>query len=76
MTDSRSDTASLMREFAANESAGAFTELVRRYLPVVYGGALRRSGSVTIAEDVSQLVFIDFAQRLPSLRADERIGAW
>ncbi|MGK0184768.1 MAG: RNA polymerase sigma factor (sigma-70 family) [Verrucomicrobiales bacterium] len=69
-------TTELMQEFSRNASPEAFRSLVDRYLPVVYGAALRRCGDPTLAEDVSQLVFTDFAVRAPSLRADERIGAW
>ncbi|MCB1094418.1 MAG: sigma-70 family RNA polymerase sigma factor [Verrucomicrobiae bacterium] len=69
-------TTALMQEFSRNASPEAFRALVDRYLPVVYGAALRRCGDPALAEDVSQLVFTDFAVRTPSLRADERIGAW
>lgn len=70
------DSATLMREFVRTRSSAAFSALVLRYLPVVYGAALRRGGSASLAEDVTQLVFADFARRMPKLRADDRIGAW
>jgi DNA-directed RNA polymerase specialized sigma24 family protein len=69
-------TTELMQKFSLHASPEAFRALVDRYLPVVYGAALGRCGDPTLAEDVSQLVFSDFATRAPSLRADERIGAW
>ena len=70
------ESAELMRDFAERGSHEAFRMLVDRYLPVVYGAAVRRTENAALAEDVTQLVFTDFAVRIPTLRADNRIGAW
>ena len=71
------DSASLMREFCESGSPDAFRELVNRYLPLVFSAAMRRgNGDKSLAQDVSQLVFADFARRMPRLRADDRIGGW
>ena len=45
-------------------------------LPVVFDAAKRRCGNAALAEEVAQLVFIDFAKRMPSLQASDRIGSW
>jgi DNA-directed RNA polymerase specialized sigma24 family protein len=74
--DDHPDSAELMRDFVERSSHEAFRTLVDRYLPVVYGAAIRRTGNAALEEDVAQLVFADFAMRLPTLRADNRIGAW
>ena len=65
-----------MREFVQSGSQPAFDALVKRYLPVVFAAAKRRCGSAALAEEVAQLVFIDFAKRMPRLQASDRIGAW
>ena len=74
--DDHPDSAELMRDFVERSSHEAFRTLVDRYLPVVYGAAIRLTGNAALEEDVAQLVFADFAMRLPTLRADNRIGAW
>lgn len=65
-----------MREFAQTGSADAFEALVRRYLPMVQATAVRCCDGAALADDVVQMVFIDFAKRLPRLEASDRIGAW
>jgi RNA polymerase sigma factor (sigma-70 family) len=71
------DSARLMRAFCESGDPAAFRKLVERFLPLVLGAVLRRSGGdAALAEDVAQQVFADFARRMSRLRADERIGAW
>ena len=65
-----------MRKFVQFGSQEAFDALVRRYLPVVFDAAKRRCGNAALAEEVAHLVFIDFAKRMPSLQASDRIGSW
>src|SRR5437667_5962274 len=57
------DDVALLRRYAAEGSEAAFTELVERYLPLVYSAALRQvGGDRSAAEDVAQHVFIELAR--------------
>lgn len=77
MNSASTATADRMRDVVERQDETAFLWLVERYLPVVLGAAMRRcNGDRMLAQDVTQDVFIRFAQRLPRLRPDERIGAW
>lgn len=70
------ETGALLRRYMKGD-ASAFRDLVRRYYPLVFAAAMRRSeGRRALAEDAAQLVFIDLARRAPGLRADERLGGW
>lgn len=75
-SDGRESTASLLRRYVKSGSHAAFGDLVRRYGPMVFGAALRRTGQHTTAEDVTQIVFRDLALRAPALAEDNRLGAW
>jgi RNA polymerase sigma factor (sigma-70 family) len=67
----------LLRSFAEDRSESAFRELVNRHLPMVYSTALRRLGGDThLAEDVSQTVFTDLAQKAGTLPGDVILGGW
>lgn len=71
------DTQTLLLAYAQEGSENAFRELVRRYLSLVYSTALRRVNNDShFAEDVTQVVFSDFARKAPSLPADIMIGGW
>jgi len=60
--------AELLAVFARTRSEDAFAELVRRHVNLVYSTALRRvNGDTHLAQDVSQAVFADLAQRASSL---------
>jgi RNA polymerase sigma factor (sigma-70 family) len=77
MNSASMDIADRMRDVVERQDETAFKWLVERYLPVVLGAAMRRcNGDRMLAQDVTQDVFIRFAERLPRLRSDERIGAW
>lgn len=70
------DTAELLRRYVREGSQPAFTALVERYTPVVYGAALRHTGQRDVASDVAQKVFTDLARRAPAMTWDDRLGAW
>jgi RNA polymerase sigma factor (sigma-70 family) len=69
--------AELLRLYLDEQSQEAFTALVQRHLPFVYGIALRRVGGAThLAEDVCQTVFVDFARKAASLRRRATLVGW
>jgi DNA-directed RNA polymerase specialized sigma24 family protein len=58
------DDATLLHRFAVESSESAFSELVRRYLDLVYSAALRQlNGDSGLAADICQSVFIDLARK-------------
>jgi RNA polymerase sigma factor (sigma-70 family) len=73
--DSRTDQ-ELLREYAAGASEAAFSELVRRYIDLVYSAALRLVGNVHLAEDVSQKVFLALAQNAGQLADRAVLPGW
>jgi RNA polymerase sigma factor (sigma-70 family) len=67
----------LLRRYTETGSEDAFTELVRRYLPLVYSAALRQMrGDQSLAKDVAQTVFVDLARKAKSLAGRELLGGW
>ncbi len=51
-------------------------EIIHRYFDMVYRLALSQTRSVTLAEDVTQEVFLRFIQREDIFKSDEHIRAW
>lgn len=71
------DDALLLRHYVEDHDNDAFTSLVHRHLPLVYGTALRRVGRDThLAEDVAQKVFLALARKAPSLRGHITLSGW
>ena len=66
----------LLRRYADKGSEEAFAQLVRRNLDLVYATALRHLGDRHRAEEVAQLVFIDFARKARSLRSHPAPVSW
>ncbi len=62
-----SDT-DLLRDFARARSEAAFTELARRYLPLVRAAARRQLSDPHTAEDVAQAVFLVLAKKARRLK--------
>ncbi len=71
------DDSALLRQFVENRSDEAFSELVRRYVNLVYSTALRETrGDIHRAEEATQLVFIDLARKASSLVNRTVLGGW
>ena len=67
----------LLGQYVREGSEDAFSELVRRHIPVVYSAALRQvDGDVELAKDVSQTVFIALARKSRSLVGREVLVGW
>jgi enterochelin esterase family protein len=59
---------------ASNDAA--LEELVRRYLPVVYAAARRQLPDTSLAEDVTQAVFMVLARRRSGLPENVVMSSW
>lgn len=71
------DDIALLRRYVEVRDESAFAELVRRHLGLVYGAALRQLGGVAHrAEEVTQSVFTDLAQKAAALTRRNDIVGW
>jgi DNA-directed RNA polymerase specialized sigma24 family protein len=70
------DDITLLREFSATESEAAFAALVSRHLNLVYSVALRSTGNVHAAQEISHAVFIILARKAKSLAGDGWLKRW
>lgn len=66
----------LLLEFRGTRAEAAFSELVRRYTNLVYSIAKRRVVDVTLAQEVSQIVFIRLAKAPPKLASEGQLLSW
>lgn len=67
----------LLRRYVETRSEPAFTELVQRYIGLVYSLALRRvGGDAHLAEDVAQQVFSDLARKAAALTDRASLAGW
>ncbi len=71
------DDAELLARYAADRSEVAFAELVRRQVDFVYSAALRQlGGNHHLAQDVTQMVFVDLAKKASALARHPALTAW
>jgi len=69
--------AELLRLYAESRSEEAFSELVRRHLPLIFNTALRRTGGDTHrAEEIAQTVFTHLAQKAAQLSRHPALTGW
>ncbi|MCY2954965.1 MAG: sigma-70 family RNA polymerase sigma factor [Planctomycetota bacterium] len=66
----------LLQEYIARDSQPAFTELVNRYVHLVYSAALRQVGNTAAAEDITQAVFLALSQRASRLCSRTALAGW
>ena len=70
------DDEQLLHAYARERSESAFGELVARHIDFVYSAALRVvNGDSHLAQDVTQMVFIDLARKAGSLPDEAGLGA-
>jgi RNA polymerase sigma factor (sigma-70 family) len=71
------DDAILLRRYAEEGAEDAFTDLVKRYVDLVFAAALRRTGGdAHCAADVAQQVFISLARNARKLSRHTVLAAW
>jgi RNA polymerase sigma factor (sigma-70 family) len=66
----------LLARFLANRDEQAFTLLVRRHGPMVFGVCRRVTGNHHLAEDAFQAVFVVLAAKAGSVRPRTALPAW
>src|SRR5512135_1283699 len=66
----------LLAEFRATRAEAAFGELVRRYTNLVYSIARRRVTDMSLAQEVTQIVFIRLAKAVPKLDSEAQLLGW
>src|SRR6266480_1882629 len=71
------DDGQLLQQYTRERSESAFGELVTRHIDLVYSAALRVAGGDRhLAEDVTQMVFIDLARKARNLPRDVLLAGW
>lgn len=70
------DDMELMRQYATSQSDSAFTTIVSRYTNLVYTTALRQTGQLQLAEEITQAVFILLARKAGGLNAKTILPSW
>jgi RNA polymerase sigma factor (sigma-70 family) len=66
----------LLRQYAEQDSELAFAALVTRHINLVYSAALRKTGNLHAAEEITQAVFIILAKKAPALRRETILPGW
>lgn len=70
------DDHELLTAFARDGAETAFAEIVRRYVNLAFSAALRCTGNVHSAEEITQTVFIVLARKAPTLSPKVILSGW
>jgi RNA polymerase sigma factor (sigma-70 family) len=70
------DDHELLRQYVQHRSQQAFAELTRRHIDLVYSTALRLVRDRALAEDITQLVFLQLACKARFVRAANALPGW
>jgi len=70
------DDALLLQRYAQQRSEDAFSELLKRYVDLVYSAALRQVHDAHLAEDVTQGVFIVLSRKAAFLPSQTVLAGW
>src|ERR1044071_7602781 len=73
--DQRNDMA-LSAEFAGSGGERAFAEVVSRHVDLVYSAAFRQVQNASLAEEVTQAVFVLLARKARNLGSKTVLSAW
>ncbi len=66
----------LLRAYRREGSEAAFTELVNRYVNLVYSVVHRHLADRSLSEEVTQTVFVLLARKAPSLMGHPSLAGW
>src|ERR1700692_1913562 len=66
----------LLERFLSHRDEGAFTFLVRRHGPMIFGVCQRLLGDSHDAEDALQAAFLVLVRQTRSIRRKESVGSW
>jgi RNA polymerase sigma factor (sigma-70 family) len=70
------DDHQLLEEFRLSRSQEAFRRLMERHLPMVYSAACRMMPDSSLAQDITQNVFLTLSQKADSIRPPQVVGGW
>jgi RNA polymerase sigma factor (sigma-70 family) len=70
------DDRQLLRRFLAERDEAAFSAILQRHGPLVWGVCARRLGETAEAEDAFQATFLVLIRKPPSLHGPHALGPW